>query len=379
MSLDTDLGLLPPTSVAPRRDEANSYSREAVEERKRRKARADRAVESIEAADEGDPLSALARFFVTAEQVENMQQTRMIYLDLVAHQHLAVWSAPPNDGKTTLALEAAAAMAREGFRVLFFQEDASAGDLPALYQHATSSGYGLLNSTLANARPEDQLDILRRLVESETPLDEFVLIFDTMKKFGDLMSKGGTREFLRLMRSLTLRGATVILLGHTNKHKGPDGKLIYEGVGDVRNDVDELLYIEATDKDPNGIRTLTIRPDKVRCAIKEATFELDTTTRELRLLDRVVDVSAVLREKHQREEDQALIEATNRALAGGGLNYTVLVDRVIGDSGRSRATVERVIRRYLTDQPGAAHALWLETRLRMNNTRHIALMPRGVQ
>ena len=376
MSLDFELGLVPPTSVAPRRDEVNSYSREAVEARKRRKALADQAVESIEAADGGDPLQALARFFVTTAQVEQMQQTRMIFLDLVAHQHLGVWCAPAGDGKTTLAMHAAAEMAHDGFRVLFLQEDASAGDLPALHAHASGNGYGLLNSTLANARPEDQLDVLRRLVESETPLDEFVLIFDTMKKFGDLMSKGGTREFLRLMRSLTLRGATVILLGHTNKHKGPDGKLMFEGVGDVRNDVDELLYIEATEKDARGIRTLTIRADKARCAIREATFELDTNARQLRQLDRVVDVAAILHAQHQRQEDAPLIEATQRALSSGGLNYTVLVDRVISESGRSRATVERVIRRYLTDQAGDPKALWLETRLRMKNTRHIALMPK---
>lgn len=375
MTLDAELGLAPPEAVRPRREKVTSFSREAVDDRKRRKERADKAVESLAAADNGDPFKALARFFVTAEQVEQMKRTLLIWLDLLAQGHLAVWCAPAGDGKTTIAMKAAAELAAS-FKVLFFQEDASAGDLPALYKHAAEHGYALLNSTLADARPEDQLDVLRALVESGAPLDEYVLIFDTLKKYADLMSKGGTREFLRLMRALTQRGATVILLGHTNKHKGPDGKLMFEGVGDVRNDVDELLYIEATDKDARGIRTLTIRPDKARCAIRDATFELDTNTRELRLLDRVVDVSAILRAKQQREDDEPLIDATKRTLSSGGLNYTVLVDRVIADSGRSRATVEGVIRRYLSDRLGDPNALWLETRLRLNNTRHIALMPR---
>lgn len=376
MSLDTELGLIPPAEVQQKREPAIDYSDDAVATRKRQREWQQQAEQSRKAAGVGDPLLALVRFFVTPEQVEQMQKTRMIYLDLIAHQHLAVWSAPAGDGKTTLAMEAAGSMARDGLRVLFLQEDASAGDLPDLYKHATENGYGLLNSTLANSAPEEQIDVLHRLVESEAPLGEFVFIFDTMKKFADLMSKGGTREFLRLMRSLTQRGATVILLGHTNKHKGPDGKLVFEGVGDVRNDVDELLYIEATEKDPAGMRTMTIKPDKARCAIKEATFQLDTSTRELRLLDRVVDVSAVLREKRQREEDQALIDVVTNVLSAGGMNHTVLVDRAIKESGRSRATVDRVITRYLSDELGDPHALWLETRLRMNNSRHIALMPR---
>ncbi|WP_298831103.1 AAA family ATPase [uncultured Piscinibacter sp.] len=379
--LDEVLGLKCPDAPYPcgRTVAGVDYSDEAVEARKQARRRANEVSRSDQAGLDGDLKLAFARFAVTREQVENMQQTRMLYHNMVGHQHLAVWCAPAGDGKTTVARACAADLVRAGFAVLFYQEDASAGDLAEQYRHSSENGYLLLNSTLGNGAPEDMLGLLRQLVRSEISLDSCVLIFDTLKKFADLMSKAGTREFLRLMRSLTQRGATVILLGHTNKHKGPDGKLMFEGVGDVRNDVDELLYIEATDKDARGIRTLTIRPDKARCAVKDATFELDTNTRELRLLDRVVDVWAILHAKQQREDDEPLIDATKRALSSGGLNYTVLVDRVIADSGRSRATVERVIRRYLSDQLGDPNALWLETRLRLNNTRHIALMPREVK
>ena len=198
-----------------------------------------------------DPIAALSQFFVTDEQVRAMKQTRLIWRDLIAMSHLAVWSAPGNGGKTSLATFAAGELADE-FSVLYFQEDASAGDLPALHQHAASHGYQLLNSTLADASPEDQIKVLQQLIQGGADLGGFVLFFDTLKKYTDLMSKGGTRAFFKLMRGLTQRGATVVLLGHTNKHKGTDGKLIFEGVGDVRNDVDELLYIESTEKDASG-------------------------------------------------------------------------------------------------------------------------------
>ncbi|MBK7059177.1 MAG: hypothetical protein IPH51_01085 [Rubrivivax sp.] len=45
--------------------------------------------------DAGDPLAALARFALTDEQVEKMQQTRMICRGVIAHQHLvACWDRP---------------------------------------------------------------------------------------------------------------------------------------------------------------------------------------------------------------------------------------------------------------------------------------------
>lgn len=324
-----------------------------------------------------DPITALSRFIVTDEQVQEMKATRMIWRDTIAASHLSVWSAPGNGGKTTIAKFAAGELASE-HQVLFFQEDASAGDLPALHQHAKEHGYHMLNSTLAGSSPEDLIDVLHDLVRSSTPLDGFVLFLDTLKKFTDLMSKGGSRAFFQLMRSLTQRGATVVLLGHTNKHKGTDGKLIFEGVGDVRNDVDELIYIEATEKDPLGLVTLTMRPDKVRCAVQERSFQLDTRTMQVRALDEVVDVHSMLEAKRQREEDQAIVSEVLAALHGGGMNYTALLDRVydrVKGGGRSRKAVEAVINRYLSEDVADPRALWVETRLGFKNIRHISRKP----
>jgi hypothetical protein len=109
-------------------------------------ARAERAVkpQRDSEAENLDPLAALARWVVTAEQVDNMKQTRIIWRDLIAMSHLAGWCGPANAGKTQVAKMAAAELAQD-FTVLFFQEDASAGDLPALHEHAASHGYHLLN------------------------------------------------------------------------------------------------------------------------------------------------------------------------------------------------------------------------------------------
>lgn len=262
--------------------------------------------------------------------------------------------------------------------MFFFQEDAGAGDLPMLHQHAKDNGYFMLNSTLAGSSPEDQLDVLEGMVQRGTRLDNVVLFLDTLKKYLDLMSKRGSRQFFQLQRSLTQLGCTVILLGHTNKHKGMDGKPVFEGVGDVRNDVDELIYLDATDKDAAGMVTVTMRPDKVRCAVKERSFQLNTRTLEVRPLDEVIDVASLVEARQRLEQDRPLIEAVTSALSGGGMNYTDLLQRVMDSSGSSRTTVRKVVDRYMSEDLTDPKALWIETRLRTNNARYISLRPGGL-
>jgi len=325
-----------------------------------------------------DPLAALRQFLVTCEQVEAMQQTRLLCGGLIGQGHLAVICAPAGAGKTQMAKFVAMRLAPE-FKVLFFQEDASAGDLPALHEHAQAHGYSLMNSTLAGSSPDKQLEVLEGLVKDAVDLNNFVLIFDTLKKFCDLMSKGGSRGFFRLMRALTLRGATVILLGHVNKHKSADGKPLFEGVGDVRNDVDELIYLESTPRADDGTVTMTMRPDKARCAIKEATFVLDTHTMIVRQADRVVDVNGMLQAQRQRAAAETVVASICKTLAGGGLGFEALRRAVMADTGEGRNRVGQVIEAYCSDEPSDTHALWLQTRIAKNNTRYISLKPGGAQ
>lgn len=319
-----------------------------------------------------DALVALSKFIVTERQVKAMKETRLIWRDLIAQAHVAVWAAPGNGGKTTLARHAAADLVAAGFQVFFLQEDAGAGDLPRLHAHAKASGYELLNSALAGEAPERILAVLHELVQGEADLSTTVLFFDTIKKFCDLMSKGGSREFFRLARALTLRGATVVLLGHTNKHRGADGKLVFEGVGDVRNDVDEMLYIEAGEKDADGVVTLTVKPDKVRCHIKEASFRLDTKSMTVEPLAEVVNVAVARRRADQRKKDADIIDCVRQALQAGPLPKTALVKRAMEASGFGEPRVRAVIGCYCNAAPDG---FWSESPVPGSNTVLVKLHP----
>ena len=90
------------------------------------------------------------------------------------------------------------------------------------------------------------MDEFRKLIASGIRLDGWVIIFDTLKKCGDLMSKKGTADLMQFFRNLSGLGATVVLLAHTNKHK-QDGKFVFEGVGDIRNDCDDMVFLVVDD------------------------------------------------------------------------------------------------------------------------------------
>lgn len=321
----------------------------------------------------GSALERLKDFVVTDEWIQDMTETRMIWRNLIASSHIAVWAAPGNGGKTTIARLAAAELAASGHQVWYFQEDASAGDLPSLQAHSKEHGYLLLNSTLANGSPEVQLALLQSVIDEQTDLSNTVMFFDTLKKYNDLMSKGGSRDFFKLMRGLTIRGCTIIALGHTNKHKSVSGELMFEGVADVRNDVDELYYIESVKNASSGLSTLTFKLDKVRCLATPATFELDVSTMQLRSLPQVVDVKLLRLRAEQMLEDAELIDVVRNCLHYGSMKKTELIVAATSQSSVGKKRIRCVVERYCSSDPADPNAPWIETYVRQNNTRLVSI------
>jgi hypothetical protein len=324
-----------------------------------------------------NPLESLKAFLVTKERVENMVATKMIWHNIIASGHLSVWIAQANGGKTTIAKQACVDLVQDGFNVFYFQEDAGAGDLPLFLEHAEMHGYSLLNSTLANSSPSELLQILEKLVQEDADLSNYVFFFDTLKKFLDVMAKKGARDFYMLMRALTIKGATVVLLGHTTKRPDKDGKQIFDGVGDTRNDVDELIYIESTIKDVNGHITFTMKPDKWRCIVNEISFKYDSSSNALTQLDESIDASRIRNSQDQLSKDDYIINLILESLGNDALPITALVHKVrknkecrYGDK-----YIKGVIERYADTNPEKIVTKWYESRERQNNTRLIYAIP----
>jgi hypothetical protein len=174
-------------------------------------------------------------------------------------------------------------------------------------------------------------------------LSGHVFIFDTLKKMTDVINKSSAKRLLRLLRSLTAKGATIILLAHTNKYKDSDGKPVYEGTGDMRSDVDELIYL-IPEKNPDGSMTVSVEPDKTRALLEKMTFSI-SPDREVTRLDEYHDIAKRNAIKKQIENDQDVIERITEALEAKQIKQCEIIE-YCGLHSISKRRVVACLKRY---------------------------------
>lgn len=210
------------------------------------------------------------------EDVDAMDDAEIIYPDLIVKGHVEAVVSPANGGKTTIMIYVCEKLALEGMEVFYINVDGSPGDLKRHFIHAKKHGYKVL---APDARQGGSIQSIHKKLHSLStgilPLNNTVLVFDTLKKFVQVIDKPKAAAFFKLTRALSVKGATVILLGHTNKHAGEDGQMVFEGTADLRNDVDELIYLDCYKNEAEGVLEVTTRPDKVRAELKPKTFIID--------------------------------------------------------------------------------------------------------
>ena len=95
-------------------------------------------------------------------------------------------------------------------------------------------------------------------------------------------------------------GMTIVLLAHTNKYNDADGKPIFEGTGDLRTDVDKMIYFIPQFHSDKSMTVSTV-PDKVRGSFQPITFSI-SANREVIPEDDYVDTITANKVKAQREK-----------------------------------------------------------------------------
>lgn len=282
------------------------------------------------------------QFAVTNQHVQNIEAQWSIFDNLIINQHIAVICAAPNAGKTTI-MNWICAQVSDLVDIQYVNVDCSGSDLKDYFKYAEDGGFRMINFDVAGSTKEE---FFTALIESPS-LDGQLFVLDTFKQFTDLMNKASVKAFMRLLRQLCNKGATFVVLAHTNKHLGKDGLPVFEGVGDVRSDCDEMIYLIA-DNQADGSKIVSTSPDKTRGAIAPLTFSIKAN-REVSLTDYVN-----IQEEKQKQADQLAITEIQKALANGPVNQSELTNtcKLIG---LGKNSVRRVLTQYLTgDKP-----LWL--------------------
>lgn len=290
-----------------------------------------------------DPLDWTSEFTVSKAEAEQMIDPKFAYNNLIIEGHVGAYVSPPNGGKTTIMMHVSGEIAPQ-YRVIYVNADTGAGDAKRMIRQAEAGGFTLLLPDMkVGLSMADVVARLEAMSASDSDLKQVVFIFDTLKKMTDVISKAQSKRLYGLLRSLSAKGATVALLAHTNKYKDADGKPIYEGTGDLRSDVDELIYL-VPKKNGDGSMTVSTLPDKVRGEFRPITFEI-SAQREVRLLDEYIDTAAAAKAEADLDNDRPDIEVILDGLNAGLVKQSEIVEHCRNHKV-SKRTALRILKRY---------------------------------
>jgi len=309
-----------------------------------------------------NPLAWANSLMLSDEELESIADPSWAYENLIIDGHIILIPAEPNGGKTTVMAYVAGEIVKRGYSVYYINADISAGDAKSFDRLAREKGVRPIFPDLKLG--ESMESILRNLMddlEKGHRFDRTVFVFDTLKKIIDVLNKQHAKLLFEMLRKLTGRGMTIVLLAHTNKHKDINGDPIYEGTGDMRADVDEMIYFLPV-KNTDGSMTVTTKPDKVRGSFAPISFEIDGV-RNVRPAEEVVDVDGILEARTQMEADAGVIDAIQVAIAEGARLQKDIVEACRhADIGERR--VKAVLAQYCrgVESEGGPAPLWFKQR-----------------
>ena len=295
-------------------------------------------------------------FIMSDEDISKLKRPEWIIQDIVIRGHLVIVVAEPNGGKTTIFAHLAGEIVRAGYKVFYVNADISGSDAARFIETSKAGGWtALLPDLIPGMAMQDVIERLEAMNGKGGNLTDVVFIFDTLKKMTDVISKSSIKNLLKLLRSLTGKGMTIILLGHTNKYKDADGKPVFEGTGDVRADADELIYL-IPQKHPDGTMTVSTEPNKVRGDFKPITFQIDKALNVTRAAS-YVDTAAARKQQDKYENDQPDIRVILDAIEAGMHKQTEILEHC-----RTHQIGKRTVLRILRDYGSGPHQQWTSER-----------------
>jgi hypothetical protein len=186
-----------------------------------------------------------------------------------------------------------------------------------------------------------------------------IIILDTIKKFVDVMDKKQVSNFNNLMRQFVLAGGTVIGLAHTNKNLGANGKPVFSGTSDLRDDCD-CAYVLREVTAPAGSNEKVIEAENIKGrgnVAKTAAFAYSTESgiSYLELLSsvRVVDDTQLgsLKQAQEVASDADLIGLTLTCIAEGITTKMLLRDAIASRANTTNRAALQLLEKYTGTDP----------------------------
>lgn len=296
-----------------------------------------------------DVEKALSKFKPTKKYLEGIGKEEWLFKNILVRQHVLTVIAFPGGGKTAIFFRhiSKKIAARPDCDVYYFDADSPASEHPQMAKFANKHDINYLQITSSKKGVQGMMELLDKFVKKKADLDGKVFIFDTLKKFTNMMKKDDTKGFYDVMKKITSLGGSIVLLGHANKRKEKDGCMMYEGTADVLADTDDLMYLETVRSDDNGIDVSTVvdasKNTKFRGIIKPISFSVSKLGKRKvkRISGEALKVQSYGKGKTKVREDVVLDTAKTiiRSVSGGVINYSRLWGKVslaFPDAGKNR-------------------------------------------
>ena len=250
---------------------------------------------------------------VSMDEAKRFIKPEWLYPDLFVEGHIVVIPAEPNGGKTTIVWSICPSLVAKGYSVWYINSDISSSDVQPMIAQSEDHGINLILPDMSGSDGMTEATRqLKKIAASKVSLKGKVFIVDTLKKAGTPNDKVEMAGFFKLCRRLTAMGATMILLAHTLKYYGEDGLPQYEGVGDIKADCDDLIYL-IPQPQPDGTVIVSTHIGKSRAYFTPISFRINTD-RSVDRLEEYYDLRAEKEVQAAFAKDRENVKLIHRLL-----------------------------------------------------------------
>jgi len=321
-------------------------------------------------------LRVLLKYLVTKRDVKLIKSQDYKYKKCVPAGQLIIFVGVGGSGKTTVV---EFICSHVGGEVYYFNMDTASVHIPEARQRAEKGNYHLLCPDLKGGI-DQVVDDLIDISQDGADLSEVTIVLDTIKKLMDMGDKGDIKRLMKVLRSLTAKGATIIGLGHTNKYANEDGWPNYEGTVDLRNDCDAMacLIHHRKANDPDTIITSMYWSEqgwshgKDRGEVEPVTWVIDRSdNRKVTELAEWIDTKKLNDDLEQLEKARNILHDLIQFMASApeGVNQSQIV-AAMADIPHSRRQVLVHLGQY-------EDRLWTKQAAGLNNAQLYTLLPRA--
>lgn len=273
-----------------------------------------------------------------------------------------VFYAQFNTGKTLLTLWLLTEAIKDhrvlGSDVFYINADDTYKGLVTKNVIAEKYGFHMIAPNQNGFDPEAMQGYMRQMIDDKTAHGK-IIILDTVKKFTDTMDKKTGSAFMKRAREFVQAGGTLIMLGHTNKHKNKEtGKVVYGGTNDIASDADCVYTIDTIGNSGTSKEVIfeniksrgDVEPQKV------FSYALKTEHYSELLESVTVATSEDLERASKAKESQArftdhwdAIEAIETALKNGATARDDVIKEAMND-GVSRSKITKALKEFTGDK-----------------------------